>query len=166
MTTFDLVLTSLILVGGIWGLVAGASRISVSFVLVLVVASMLYSYPRIAALFQGPDLAVKVFLCILIFVISLVIFGVASRIIRNAITTAGLGPLDKILGLALGLATGILLAGSLIWGIETYGDGKWQRLLNDSQISPPALTFFRHIMAFTDRIFPQPEKPWWQRPLW
>ena len=166
MTTFDLLLVAVILAGGIWGLMAGASRISIPFVLVMVGVSILYAYPRISALFKGPDPVVKVFMYLLIFFIGLIIFGLLMRIIRNAINAAGLGPLDKISGLAIGLITGALLAGTLIWGIETYGDGKWQSLLKDSQISPSAMTFFRSVMAFTDRLFPQPEKPWWKRSLW
>lgn len=166
MTTFDQLLIVVVLAGGVWGLLAGAVRISIPFVLVTVGVSILYAYPRISALFKGPDPVVKVFLYLLIFFIGLVIFGFLTRIIRNAVTATGLGLLDKISGLALGLITGALLAGSLTWGIETYGDGKWLSLLKDSQISPSALTFFRHIMAFTDRLFPQPEKPWWERPLW
>jgi uncharacterized membrane protein required for colicin V production len=166
MTIFDLFLIAVILAGGVWGLMAGASRISIAFVLVMVSVSILYAYPRISALFKGPDPVVKIFMYLLILFISLVIFGFLLRIIRNAVTAAGLGPLDKISGLAIGLITGALIVGSLIWGIETYGDGKWQSLLKDSQVSPSAMTYFRHVMAFTDRIFPQPEKPWWKRPLW
>jgi len=166
MTTFDLLLIAVILSGGIWGLMSGASRISIPFVLFMVGASILYAYPRISALFKGPDPVVKLFMSLLICFIGLVIFGFLMRIIRNAITAAGLGPLDKISGLALGLITGALIAGSFIWGIETYGDGKWQSLLKDSQVSPSAMTFFKHIMAFTDKLFPQPERPWWKRPLW
>lgn len=166
MTTFDLLLIIVILAGGVWGLVAGASRISMPFVLVLSGTSILYAYPRISTLFKGPDPVVRVFMYLLIFFVGLVIFGFLLRIIRNAVTAAGLGPLDKISGLAIGLITGALLAGTLIWGIETYGDGTWLNLLKDSHVSPGAMTFFRHVMAFTDRLFPQPEKPWWKRPLW
>lgn len=167
MTTFDLLLIAVILAGGIWGLVAGAFRISIPFVLVMVGATIVSAYPRVATLFKGPDPVVKVFMWLLIFFIGLVIFSFLMRIIRNAVTAAGLGPLDKIFGLAIGLITGALIAGSLILGIETYGADKWQSLLKDSEIAPSALAFFNIIMTFTDRLFPRPEAPpWWKRPLW
>lgn len=166
MTTFDLALIAVILAGGVWGLMAGASRISLPFALVIVGATIVSAYPRVATLFKGPDPVVTGFLSLAILFIGLVIFGFLMRIIRNAVAAAGLGPLDKIAGLAIGLITGALIVGSLIWGIETYGDGKWQSLMKGSEIAPSALAFFNIIMTFTDRLFPQPEKPWWQRPLW
>lgn len=166
MTTFDLLLIAVIFAGGVWGLMAGASRISIPFVLVMVGVSCLYAYPRFTAFFKGPDPMVKVFLYLIIFFIGLVIFGFLMRIIRNAVTAAGLGPLDTISGLGLGMIMGAILVGTLIWGIEIYGDGKWQSLLKDSQISPNALTFFKHFMAFTDRMIPQPERPLWKKSLW
>lgn len=167
LTTFDLLLITVILIGGIWGLIAGASRISVSFVLVLVGVTIFYSYPKISALFTGPKPWVKIFLYILVLFVSLVIFGLLMRIIRTAIASAGLGPLDKVSGLVLGLIIGALLTGTIIWGIDTYGESGWRNLLKDSKIAPSALTFFKHIMSFTEKLFPQPEvKPWWKRPLW
>ncbi len=167
LTTFDLCLIILILGGGIWGLIAGASRISIPFVLILVGVTILYSYPKIVSLFKGPGPVAKVFLYLLVLFIALIIFGLLMRIIRNAIATAGLGPLDKISGLALGLIIGAVLTGAVIWVIETYGGGDWRSLLKDSKLAPSALTFFKHIMSFTEKMFPQPEvKPWWKRPLW
>lgn len=167
LTTFDLYMIILILCGGIWGLTAGASRISITFVLVLVGVTVFYSYPRISALFRGPEPWVKIFLYILVLFVALVVFGLLMRIIRTAIASAGLGPLDKISGLAFGLIIGAVLTGAIIWGIDTYGSGDLKSLLKGSQLAPSALTFFRHIMVFTEKMFPQPEvKPWWKRPLW
>lgn len=167
LTTFDLCLIMLILGGGIWGLTAGASRMSMPFVLILVGVTILYTYPRISSFFEGPEPVVKIFLYLLVVFIALVVFGLLMRIIRNAISTVGLGPLDKISGLALGLIIGSVLIGAVIWGIETYGGGDMKSLLKDSKIVPSALTFFKQIMSFTERMFPQPEvKPWWKRPLW
>lgn len=166
-TTFDLLLMALILAWGIWGVVAGAFRLSVPFVLVLVGVTILYAYPKISDLFRGPEPVVKAFLYLLVLFIALVTFGLLMRIVRNAVSTAGLGSLDKISGLAIGLLIGALLTGALIWGIETYGDGKWQILLRDSKISPSALTFFRYVMSFTERLFPQPlVRSWWKKSLW
>jgi len=116
--------------------------------------------------FKGPDPMMKMFLYLIIFFVGLVIFGLLMRIVRNAVTAAGLGPLDAICGLGLGMIMVAVLVGTLIWGIETYGDSRWQSLLKGSQISPNALTFFKHFMTFMDRMVPQPEKPWWQRSLW
>lgn len=167
LTTFDLLLITIILAGGIWGLVAGASRISVPFVLTLVGVTILYAYPKISGLFKGPEPVGKAFLYLLVLFVALVIFGLLMRIFRNTVTTAGLGSLDKLAGLALGLIIGALLTGAVSWGIETYAEGDLRSLLKDSKIAPSALTFFKHIMSFTERLFPQPEvKPWWKRPLW
>ena len=167
LTAFDLCLIMVILGGGIWGLAAGASRISIPFVVILVGVTILHAYPKISIFFEGPEPMVKIFLYILVAFIALVIFGILMRIIRNAIAAAGLGPLDKITGLALGLIIGAMLAGASAWGIETYGGADLRGLVKDSRIVPGALTFFRYIMSFTERMFPQPEtKPWWKRPLW
>lgn len=166
LTTFDLCLIIVILSGAIWGLTAGASRILIPFVLVLVGVTIFYSYPKISALFRGPEPWVKIFLYILVLFVALVVFGLLMRIIRTAIASAGLGPLDKVSGLAIGLIIGALLTGTIIWGIDTYGSGEWRNLLKDSKIAPSALTFFKHVMSFTEKMFPQPEvKPWWKRPL-
>jgi len=165
MTTFDLLLVAVILMGGIWGMMAGASRITIPFVLTIVGVTIFYTYPQLAALFKTEPVA-KLFLYLLVLFVSLIIFGLLLRIIRNAINTAGLGPLDKVAGLALGLIAGAVIIGAAIWGIETYAGDDLRSLLKGSQLSPSAITFFKHIMAFTDRFFPQPEKPWWKRPLW
>lgn len=167
LTAFDLFLIMIILGGGIWGLTAGASRISTPFVLILVGVTILHAYPKTVILFEGPEPMVKIFLYILVAFIALVIFGILMRIIRNAIAAAGLGPLDKVTGLALGLIIGAMLAGASAWGIEIYGGGDLRPLLKGSKMVPSALTFFKYIMSFTERLFPEPEvKPWWKRPLW
>ncbi len=166
-TAFDIFLILLILGGGILGLTTGATRLSIPFVLTLVAITLTYTYPKLSGLYAGSDLGANFFLYLIVIFAGLVIFGIIARIIRGAISSTGLRPLDKLLGLCFGLILGSILAGTSIWGIETYGGDKWGYLLQDSKLSSSALLFFKHIMSFTERFFPQPEvKPWWKRPLW
>jgi len=102
-----------------------------------------------------------------------VIFAVVARLTRSAIRTTGLGPLDHLLGVVLGLILGGLIVGSTVWGIQVY-DLEWKNLLQDSKLTADALNFFKWVMAWTQKFFPRPEIgienvkeiPFWRRKLW
>lgn len=80
-----------------------------------------------------------------------------------------LSPLNHVMGLLLGLVTGTILAGALVWGLNTYA-GIWSMvLLRNSVMAPVISEFFQTVMAFTQRLFPRPEpakEAWWKRSLW
>ena len=94
--------------------------------------------------------------------IALVIFGLLMRIFRGMTATVFRGPWNRIVGLTLGLIIGAVISGAIIWGIDIYGREAWKNLVKDSKLAPEALVFFNYIMAFTNKMFPHPEKPWWK----
>ncbi len=167
-TAIDIVILFLVLIGGALGLMAGAIRLVGPFALVLALATLFRSYPQISGLFGG-EAGVRFFLYLLLIFIALVIFGFVIRILHGAVRASGLSPLDRLLGVVLGLILGSLLAGGVVWGLETYGTGEAKALLQGAKLAPAALEFFNQVMAFTQRLFPTPEsskEPWWKRPLW
>lgn len=74
-STSDLLLMAFILAWGIWGLVVGAFRLSVPFVLVIVGITILYAYPKISGFFGGPEPVVKAFLYLLVLFTGLLLSG-------------------------------------------------------------------------------------------
>lgn len=162
MSTLDLYLIGVILGSGILGVFAGTSRTSIAFVLTLVVSTILYAFPGISGFFKGPEPIGKIFLFLLVLFIALVIFGLLMRIIRGMTATVFHGPWNRIVGLTLGLIVGAVISGAIIWGIDIYGRWSWKILVKDSKLAPGALVFFNYIMAFTTKMFPHPEKPWWK----
>lgn len=166
MTTFDLLLVGVIVSAGLWGIMAGASRIGLYAAVIVACATAVLMYPRVSIAFERSDSA-RLFLTLALLFAALIIFGLLFRAIANATSAIGF-PFDKVLGLALGLFTGALLAGLTVWTIETFGDAKWRTLLKDSEIAPSALAFFNFIAAFGDRLFraPEPSPPWWLKKPW
>ncbi|MGH7961108.1 MAG: CvpA family protein [Candidatus Binatia bacterium] len=133
----------------------------------MVLLSLAHAYPGVSARF-GTNPGVQFFLLLLVF-IGLVIYGFVVRALHGAVHVAGLGPLNRFLGVGLGLVAGTLLAGALVWGLDTYGGMQGKLLLHGSVLTPAVTEFFQTLMAFTERLFPkpeaEPEKPWWKRPL-
>ncbi len=167
-TPLDFLLLFFVLMGGAWGLIVGAVKVSGPFALVLALLSLAHAYPGVSARF-GTDPGVQFFLVLLLIFIGLIIYSFVARILHGAVHASGLGPLNRLLGVGLGLVTGTVLAGAVLWGLETYGGIQGKLLLHGSVLAPAVTEFFQTVMAFTERLFPRPEpetKPWWRRPLW
>lgn len=168
LTWIDAVLLALVLLGGAWGLMAGAVKISAPSALILALITLLHTYPDISTRFSTAPI-VQFFCLLLLGFIGLVVYGFVVRILQGAVRTSGLGPLNWLIGLGIGLVTGTILAGALAWGLETYGGLQGRMLLRGSILAPAVTEFFQAVMAFTSRLFtrPEPEKePWWKRSLW
>lgn len=167
-TEIDALLLFLVLAGGVWGLVAGAVRVAVPFAAILAAISLLHTYPEVSRRF-GTAPTGQLFGWLLLAFIAVVIFGFVSRVVHGAVHASGLGPLNRLLGVALGLVTGTILGGALVWGLETYGGMQGTLLLRGSTLAPSVKVFFEAIMGFAHRMFPSsPEEPvpWWRRRWW
>jgi len=168
LTTIDAVLLCLVLVGGTWGLVVGAVRVAGPFALLVALLTLIHAYPEISTRL-GPHPTVRFFLPLLVAFIGLVVYGFVAHILHGAVQLSRLGLLNRLMGLGLGLVTGTVLAGALVWWLKTHGGIYGLVLLRGTALAPVAAEFFQTVMAFTQRLFPRPQpeqEPWWKRSLW
>jgi len=167
-TEIDIVVLFLILAGGAWGAAAGAVRVSAPFAAILAGISLVHAYPEVSTRF-GTSPSVQLFGLLLLAFIGVVIFGLVTRILHSAVHASGFGPVNRLLGLGLGLVTGTILSGAIVWGLETFGGLQGTILLRGSLLVPAVKEFFQAVMGFTQRMFPRPQEeniPWWKRPWW
>jgi uncharacterized membrane protein required for colicin V production len=170
LTVLDAVLLGLVLVGGAWGLVVGALRVAGPLALLVAVLTLVHAYPELSTRL-GAHPTVRFFLPLLVGFVGVVVYGFVAHLLRGALRWSPLGFLNRLLGLGLGLVTGTILAGALVWGLKTYGGLSGMMLLHGSTVAPATAEFFRTVMACTQRLFPRPDPgpeqvPWWKRPLW
>jgi uncharacterized membrane protein required for colicin V production len=165
-TLIDAVLLAVIVVGGVWGLTAGAVRVVVPFTMILAVTALIHSYPDISSRF-GKAPYPQFFLLLLLVLIGVLVFGFVLRALQAAVHASGYGAANRLVGFGLGLVTGTLLAGALVWWLQTYGGPQGKSLLGESVLAPAVLEFFQMAMAFLQRLIPErPKEPWWKRTLW
>lgn len=168
LTPIDIVLLFLILGSGIYGLLAGAVKLTWPFALILALIMLTHAYPGISARF-GADPAVNFFLYLFLAFLGLVVYACVVRLVHGAVHASGLGPLNRLLGGVLGLVTGTTMAGLLVWGLQTYGGIQGRVLLHGSSLAPAVSEFLQAMLAFTSRLFPRMEaekEPWWKRAWW
>ena len=168
LTLLDVGLLGLVLVGGLWGYVAGALRVAGPLAVLMAVLTLVHAYPELSTRL-GTHPAGKLFLPLLAGFCGVVVYGFVGRVLHGAVPRSRLGVGNPLLGLGLGLVTGTLLAGACVWGLHTYGGVSGLFVLHRSVVAPVVLAFFETIMAFTQRFFPRPEPtqvPWWKRSLW
>lgn len=169
LTPFDLAVIALVIMSALWGLLVGAIRAAAPFAVLLASVSLVHAYPDVSSQF-GSGLTMQLVLILLLAFIALVIYGFVIRILHGAIRSTGFGPLDRLFGMLLGLVTGTLLGGALVWALQTYNGLRGAYLLSGSVLAPAVLQFFQALMVFSERIFPHPSRPtnepWWKRPLW
>ncbi len=162
-TAFDVLLLSLVLGGGIWGVVTGATRLIAPFTVLLAVISLVHAYPDVSVRF-GRTLWPQFFLIILLTLLGLLLVGLVGRALYTAMHTVGLNHVDRLIGAALGLMTGCVGAGLVVWLLGAYGGAQANALLKGSVLAPPVLEFFETIMALTEHLLPRPKpkEPWWK----
>ena len=95
------------------GFVKEASSI-ISWVVAFAVTSKCYPMVEPYLTFSNDQLTRNVVACIALFVISLLIFGFISNIICSAIKKVGLSGFDRLLGIAFGIARGILIVTAVL----------------------------------------------------
>jgi len=168
LTLLDAGLLGLVLVGGLWGYVAGALRVAGPLAVLMAVLTLVHAYPELSTRL-GTHPAGKLFLPLLAGFCGGVVYGFVGRVLHGAVPRSRLGLGNPLLGLGLGLVTGTLLAGACVWGLHTYGGVSGLFVLHRSVVAPVVMAFFETLMAFTQRFFPRPEPahvPWWKRALW
>lgn len=163
-TILDVILLFIIIAGGIWGLATGAVRVVAPFTAILALVALMHAYPNIS----GKAPYIQFFLALLLGLTGLLIFGLVLRALQTAVHASGLAPVNRLIGLGLGLIAGTLITGALVWWLRTYGAPQAKSLLEQSVLAPAVLEFFQMVMAFTQRLFPwlKPrEEPWSKRAL-
>lgn len=161
-TILDVILLFIIIAGGIWGLATGAVKVVAPFTAILALVVLMHAYPKISAQFGKAPL-IQFFLALLLGLTGLLIFGLVLRALQTAVHANGLAPVNRLIGLGLGLIAGTLITGALVWWLRTYGAPQAKLLLEQSVLAPAVLEFFQMVTAFTQRLFPwlKPrEKPW------
>lgn len=165
LTPIDTVLLFLILGSGIYGLLSGAVKLAGPFAFILALVMLTHAYPEISAHF-GTDPAVNFFLCLFWTFIGLVVYACVVRLVHGAVHASGLGPFNHLLGGVLGLVTGTIMAGALVWSLQTSGGIQGRVLLHGSSLAPAVLGFLQAVLAFTSRLLPRlgaEKEPWWKR---
>jgi membrane protein required for colicin V production len=74
-----------------------------------------------------------------VFTLVLLLFAIARRLLSSLLRAVGLGPLDRLLGAAFGVARGVFVAwlGVLICGLTTLPEQTWWR---EARLTPPLET--------------------------
>ena len=117
-TLFDLVVLGLLAISGLVGLVRGAVREIMSLVALLAAAAIaMFSLPAAAPIARRlvhPDWLGTAAALVLVFVVAYVVLRlIGGMIARQVQQTSFLGALDRSLGLAIGLARGLIVLGAL-----------------------------------------------------
>lgn len=166
LTSLDVLLISLVVGGGIWGVATGATRLIATFTVLLVLTSVVHAYPDFSSRLSS-TLWPQFFLVILLTLIGLLLAGLVGRALYTAMHTVGLNHVDRLIGAALGLMTGCVGAGLIVWLLGTHAGPQVNALLQGSALAPSVSEFFEIVMALTKNLLPQarPKEPWW-RSLW
>jgi len=166
LTVLDVLLLALVVGGGIWGVVTGATRLIAPFTVLLVLTSVVHAYPDFSARLSS-TLWPQFFLVLLLTLIGLLLAGLVGRALYTAMHTLGLNHVDRVIGAGLGLMQGCVGAGLVVWLLGAYAGPQTTALLKGSVLAPSVLEFFEMVMALTHNILPQakPKEPWW-RGLW
>jgi uncharacterized membrane protein required for colicin V production len=167
MTSFDILLLLLVITGGTWGWVTGATRVIAPFTLLFALTVLIHTYPDLSARLGKTPLT-QFFVILLLCLIGILICGLVGRALYTAVHNVGLGHVDKLFGLALGLITGCVMAGLLVWWLKAHVGSEANTLLKGSFLAASFLDFFEMSMSLAEHILPQakPKEPWWKRPLW
>jgi len=167
----DLALLFILFGIGMTGFYAGAIKFAGPSAFIFTMIALFYIYPNISSRFES-DLPSQFFLYLLLGFVALVIYAFITRAVHGAVQTNGIGVFNRLLGVGLGLITGALIAGTLVWAYQTYGNSESKALIEDSIMATAVVTFFHEVMGFFQRLLPEseiPEQedvPWWRRPLW
>ena len=158
LSPLDVGLVVLVLMCGLWGLLDGAIRTIAPFVALLAGLTLLHADPEVWTRFVK-GIAGQSFLTVALttagLVIVLVLCGGVARMLHGAVWASGLGPLDRLFGLLVGLVTGTLLAGAFVWALQTYGGRQDTEILRSSTLAPPTLQSFESTTDRAARLVPR-----------
>lgn len=157
----DVVITGLILASGVLGLWAGV-RLALPLALSLSFGTVVFNYSRFAAAFSGES-AETLFIFVLVTTAALLIFGLLMRLFR-AVDDAGM-IVSRLLGVCLGVVTGVLISGGATWTLGTYGTPKSRFLIEQSTLASSTTRVFQIVMEYTSKSVPLPESKQRQNPF-
>lgn len=163
LTPFDILLLLLVIGGGVWGVATGAIRVIAPFTLLFALAAITHAYPNMSTHF-GKTPVTQFFLVLFLFLTCLLVCGLLARALYTAVHAIGLGPVDRLLGLAFGLITGGMMAGLLVWWLNGSPASQSSSIAGGSFLAPSLLEFFELTMGLTEHILPQarPKESWWK----
>jgi len=143
MNILDYILLSLILLSAGLGLKSGFLS-SLGSLIGLVIAALLASrfYPDVANWFGGSNMA-QVISFIALFVVSSKLIGLIFWLLGKAFQIITVLPfvssIDKVLGLVLGLAEGILIMALIVYFINKYPFNDWLNMEMKGSVVAPVL---------------------------
>lgn len=162
MQTIDLVILIALLLGGVWGLSGGMTRILSPLALLLALTAAISAHPQVAVIFSevgGTGIEVQAFAFLLTFLMGLIVFGLINRAFSAAIKAGGLGEANRLFGLLMGLALAAFLAGGTVSLAGVVGNHSVRTAITDSQLAPLALQFFHTLCLWAERLLPPLDPP-------
>lgn len=117
LTALDWVILGVVALSAITSIIRGfvkeASSI-LSWVVSFIVASKFYQLVAGYITFSNDALTRSVIACVALFICTLIILGFISNIITNLVKKVGLSGFDRILGVAFGVARGVLIVTAVL----------------------------------------------------
>ncbi|MDP6377227.1 MAG: CvpA family protein [Pseudomonadales bacterium] len=148
MASFDIVLCVIVLVSAVIGLSRGLIKEVLSLISWVLALAAAYFYAPLLAETFSPDLGnFRIVLAFLaLFILVLVIAGIAQWLIGKLIQTAGLTGTDRLLGLLFGSARGLVVCLVALIAMRPFvQDAVWW---NDSVFKHELLAFEDEAMAW------------------
>lgn len=141
LTTFDVIIISIILISSILAFIKGFVSAVLSFAnWVISFYLVIYVSPKVADLLSDTvdsEQTAKIFAAVLVFITSFIILALINSQIVRFVRSAGVGALDRTMGLAFGMVRGVLI-GVVIFLTTTIG---YNMLAGDSEkLGPEWLT--------------------------
>ena len=149
MNILDYILLGLILLTAAFGFRSGLLRMIGSLV-GLVIATLLASrfYPNVADWFGGTNMS-QVIAFLLIFGLSIklitLLFWVIGKVFQIVTVLPFVSSVDKVLGLVLGLAEGILIVAMAIYFINKYPFNDWLMAQMSGSVVAPVLLIIAQV---------------------
>ena len=131
MTVFDLVVIAVVMISALLAFIRGVVREVIALAAWIVALILAFRYAGdLAGLFTGVQWSPAVMQVIafaVVFIGVLIAGGLIAVTLSRAVRAAGLGPVDRLLGGAFGLARGVVLVllGILVGGLTSLPRNDW-----------------------------------------
>jgi len=117
LTALDWVIIGVVAISAVMSIFRGfikeASSI-LSWIVAFIVSSKFYPMASAYVTFSNDELTRNVISCIVLFVVTLVVLGFISNAVSSLVKKAGLSSFDRLLGVAFGVARGILIVTAVL----------------------------------------------------